>query len=216
MTAAAPELTFDEASHTYRLNGELLPGVTSILKPLSSYDDVPPKILEAASIRGTAVHLATELEDLDTLDYASLDDEMTGYLMGYQRFKEVMRPEFIGIEQRTWHKTLKYAGMYDRELILHGKPRAKLAILDLKSCVTMMPSTGPQTAAYREAVNSHRPNKKDHAVERYGLRLGRDGTFELIPYTGESDWHDFLACLRMLRFRNQHHRFYKQLADEQH
>jgi len=210
-----PELVFEAESHSYHLNGEKLPGVTTILKPLSSYDDIPARILAQAAARGTAVHLTTELEDLGTLDYASLDDELTGYLMGYQRFKEVMRPEFVNIEQITYHKVLKYAGTPDRELILHGKPRAKLAILDLKSCVTMMPSTGPQTAAYMAAVNSHRPSKKDHAVERYGLRLGRDGTFELIPYTGESDLHDFLSCLRILRFRNQHHRFYKQLTEEQ-
>lgn len=209
-----PELTFEDSTHTYFLDGVKVPGVTTILKPLSSYDDVPARIMAIASARGTAVHLATELEDLGTLDYASLDDELTGYLIGYQRFKEVMRPEFVGVEQKTYHKVLKYAGCYDRELILHGKPRAKLAILDVKSCVTMMPTTGPQTAAYLAAANSHRPSKKDHAVERYGLKLGRDGTFELVPYTGESDLHDFMSCLRVLRFKNQHHKFFKQLHAE--
>ncbi|MBX9755844.1 MAG: hypothetical protein K2X80_13900 [Pseudomonadaceae bacterium] len=209
-----PELEFDAATHSYSMGGVKLPGVTSTLKPLSTYDDVPASILAAASARGTAVHLATELEDLETLDYASLDDEVTGYLIGYQRFKEVMRPEFLGIEQFTYHKTLKYAGMYDRELILHGMKRAKRAILDLKSCVTMMPTTGPQTAAYLAAVNSHRP-KTEHAIDRFGLKLGRDGTFELVPYTSDSDLHDFMSCLRVLRFKHEHHKFFKQLATEQ-
>lgn len=214
MTCESSALRFEESTHSYYLGSEKLPGVTSILRPLSAYDDIPARILEAAAARGSAVHKATELEDMGTLDYASLDDEVTGYLIGYQRFKEVMRPEFLGIEQITYHPTLKYAGTPDRECILHGKKRAKLAILDLKSCVTMMPSTGPQTAAYLAAVNAHRTNKKEHAAERYGLKLTRDGDFELIPYTGESDLHDFLACLRLLRFKRQNHQFFKQLATE--
>lgn len=206
-------LTFDESSHSYHLNGVKLPGVTSVLSVIGGYDGIPAKILEIAAARGQAVHRATELEDLGTLDYASLDDEVSGYLVGYQRFKDEMRPEFIGIEQPCYHKQLHYAGTADRELILHGKRNAKLACLDLKTCLQMMPTTGPQTAAYTEAINSHRPNKADHIRERYGLKLGRDGTFELVPYTSPSDWQEFLACLRVTRFRQQHQRFFKQLAE---
>lgn len=215
MTCAQSQtLTFESGSHSYFLDGVKLPGVTTILKPLSSYDDIPASILAIAAARGTAVHLACELEDLGTLDYGSLDDEITGYLMGYQRFKEVMRPEFVNIECMGYHKDLLYAGTPDRELILHGKRGAKkLAILDLKSCVTMQPTTGPQTAAYLAIANSHRPDKKEHAIDRYGLKLTRDGSFELVPYTNPGDWHDFLSCLRVLRFKLQNHAFFKQIAD---
>lgn len=205
-------LTFDEASHSYRLDGELIPGVTSVLAPLSSYGDVPREILDAAARRGTHVHRAVELIAQDRLDWNTVDEDHYGYLEAFMAFCDRMKPEFIANEKRTFHPVLKYAGTLDMELVLHGKPKAKLAVLDVKSCVTVMPTTGPQTAAYLAAENAHRPVKRDHIVERYGLRLGKDGTFDLIPYTAASDLHDFNACLRLYRFQQLHHKFYKQLA----
>ena len=57
-------LTFDEASHTYRIDGQVVPGVTSVLKPLTDYSMVPPADLQAAADFGKAVHRACELDDL--------------------------------------------------------------------------------------------------------------------------------------------------------
>lgn len=207
-------LTFDEASHTYRLGEETLPSVTTILKPLSSYGDVPMPILQAAAERGTRVHRAVELLCQNRLDWTTVDDELLGYLEGWMAFCDAMKPEFIANEKRTYHPTAKYAGTLDLELVLHGKPKAKLAVLDVKSCVQVMPTTGPQTAAYQAAENAHRKAASDHIKERYALRLGKDGSFDLIPYASSplSDLNDFMACLRLLRFQQRNHRFYQELA----
>jgi hypothetical protein len=207
-------LTFDERTHTYRLGDEILPGVTTILKPLSTYGDVPMPILEAAAERGTRVHRAVELLCQDRLDWTTVDDELIGYLQGWLAFCDAMRPEFIANEKRTFHPTAKYAGTLDLELVLHGKAKAKLAVLDVKSCVQVMPTTGPQTAAYQAAENATRKKAADQIKERYALRLGKDATFDLIPYAANpaSDWNDFMACLRLYRFQQQHHRFYQELA----
>ncbi|APQ14697.1 hypothetical protein BJP27_24290 (plasmid) [Pseudomonas oryzihabitans] len=207
-------LTFDEATHTYRLGDEELPSVTTILKPLSSYGDVPMPILEAAAERGTRVHRAVELLCQDRLDWTTVDDELIPYLEAWLAFCDAMRPEFIATEKRTYHPTAKYAGTLDLELVLHGKPKAKLAVLDVKSCIQVMPTTGPQTAAYQHAENATRKKAADQIKERYALRLGRDGKFDLIPYAASpvADLNDFMACLRVLRFKQQNHRFYKDLA----
>lgn len=52
-----PELTFDEATHLYRLRGAELPSVTTVMKPLSSevYGGVDEWVMERAAGRGTAV-----------------------------------------------------------------------------------------------------------------------------------------------------------------
>ena len=57
-----PELTFDEATHLYRLNGAELPSVTTVMKPLSTevYGGVDEWVMERAAGRGTAVHNAIE------------------------------------------------------------------------------------------------------------------------------------------------------------
>jgi hypothetical protein len=57
MSAAAP-LTFDEASHTYRVGGEVWPGVTSVLEPLQFLDGIPWAVLEAARKFAERVMLA--------------------------------------------------------------------------------------------------------------------------------------------------------------
>ena len=47
-----PELTFDEATHLYRLNGTELPSVTTVMKPLSSevYGGVDEWVMELSLI----------------------------------------------------------------------------------------------------------------------------------------------------------------------
>jgi hypothetical protein len=63
-------LVFDEATHTYTLDGERLPSVTQILQRAGAIDfsHIPPTILEAARERGTAVHKAVHYFNENDLD----------------------------------------------------------------------------------------------------------------------------------------------------
>lgn len=193
-------LVFDPVKHEYWLNGVKLPGVTGTLSILGGYEGIPKHILDAASERGTAVHKVTELSDQGTLDYSELDDELLGYLMGWHKFLDDKKPELITVEGMIHHPTLLYAGTFDRELILDGH----LSILDIKSSFKLMPSTAPQTAAYAEAVNAHRKNKSDHAKRRYGLRLTKDGDYELKRYSDGTDFNIFISCLNVHRWIQKH------------
>ena len=187
---------FRPDDHTYWLNDKQLPGVTSTLKPLTDYDTIPKKILDAAAERGKRVHLATELHDYGTLDYGTISDEIWPYLNAYMKFLADKRPTIVGIEQQVYHPTLMYAGTYDREIIIDGK----LGILDVKSTWQMQPATGPQTSAYLEAVNARRPSKKEHCKHRWGLQLKRDGGYELHKYGDPVDWSTFVSCLNVRRW----------------
>ena len=53
-----PELTFDEASHIYRLNGDIIPSVSKLMEPLKDqcYGGISKRTLENAAIKGSAVH----------------------------------------------------------------------------------------------------------------------------------------------------------------
>jgi hypothetical protein len=198
-------LTFDEPTHRYELDGVVLPSVTQILQVLGGYEGIPKHILDIAAARGTAIHRATELEDLGTLDYGSLDDELIPYLMAWQKFKDDTKPELIGIEVRGYHPLLKYAGGYDRTLVLgSGRYKGTLSVLDLKSSWQMMPATAPQTAAYQEMINAHEKDKSNHVKQRLGLQLKRDGNYELHPYKDPADYNTFVSCLNVVRWKEKH------------
>ena len=53
-------IEFIESSHTYLVNGIIVPSVTQIMKGDSDnvYNGIPSHILEKAAERGTAVHKA--------------------------------------------------------------------------------------------------------------------------------------------------------------
>lgn len=193
------DLVFRESDHTYWLGGEQIPGVTTILKPVTGYDGIPKWILDKAAERGTAVHYVTELHDLGTLDYASVDDELIPYLTAYMAFLDAVKPKIITVESRVFHPVLKYAGTEDREMVINGF----LSSLDIKTCAEMQASTGPQTAAYMEAKN-HGRSAADKIKRRYGLQLKKDGRYELHQYKDATDFNTFTSCLNVWRFNQRH------------
>ncbi len=70
-----PEIEFQAEDHTYRHLPSLrqVPSVTTILKVMGTYRDIDPETLSYAAMRGTHVHQACELYDMDDLDIERLD-----------------------------------------------------------------------------------------------------------------------------------------------
>ena len=186
-------LTFDADTHTYRFDGVVVPGVTTILKPLTDFSTVPPHVLDAASAFGTAVHLACELDDLGTLDEAALDPALAPYLDAWRKFSAEHAVQWEQIEQRVYHPTMRYAGTLDR----FGRVDGDLTVVDIKSSVQLYPSVGPQLAAYANAL-SH-PYAKRMAVQ-----LKADGTYVAKPYTDPSDWPMFASLLTVRTWCARH------------
>ena len=54
--------TFDERFHVYRLNGNIIPSVTKIIRTVAGKDisHIPPDVLKRAAERGTAIHKEIE------------------------------------------------------------------------------------------------------------------------------------------------------------
>lgn len=186
-------LTFDAATHTYYFNGQIVPGVTTVLQPLSNFDAVPPHVLQAASDFGTAVHLACELDDLGELDEASLGDPLVPYLKAWRKFSAEHNVVWEKIEHQVYHGTMRFAGTLDRFGLVNGKR----TVVDIKSSVQLYPSVGPQLAAYANALT-------EPFADRMAVQLKADGTYVAKAYTEPSDWPVFCSLLTLRTWCARH------------
>ena len=107
-----PELTFEEDSHTYRLDGLIIPSVTTLMKPLSQayYGGIDAKVLGQAADRGSAVHSAIDL--YSKYGVIDIEPELEGYFEAFNTVKETasifFTPQPYFSETTTeWAKTLQ-------------------------------------------------------------------------------------------------------------
>lgn len=179
-------LTFDAETHVYRFRGEVVPGVTSILKPLSDFSFVSAGVMKAACDFGHAVHLACELWDKGTLDEDQLDPALVPYLAGWKQFSVDYEVEWELIEEVVYHPGMRYAGTLDR----YGRMKGKRGPADIKSSAEFYPSVGPQLAAYKEAM----PTRYPFDI-RMGVLLKADGTYVAREFTNRTDWPLFASLI---------------------
>jgi len=184
---------FDEDSHVYTdASGQRVYSVTQILEPLYDFSKISKEALDNASERGTIVHKACEMLDLGTLDEQSLDEEIQQYLSGYKKFLSESGFRVDRIEQVVFNETMGYCGTLDRT----GKLGRSNVLVDIKSGMKS-PVTGPQTAAYSEALTSMVGGT---ISKRFGLYI-KPNDYKLIPYTETNDWRVFRACLDVHNWR---------------
>ena len=188
-------LYFDDAEHRYYLDGEEIPSVTRILKPLNDFSMIRPEVLQHAADRGTAVHKAIELYVEGTLDELSLCDEIKPYFAGFKKFVAEKHPEFVMSEQRVYHPGMQYAGAMD---LLLNMPSPY--IVDVKNTAAISPSWAIQLCAYQEALLSCpdiRPNIDSNELNRAVLWLKRNGAYQLVPFA-KKDYAKDLALFKTL------------------
>jgi hypothetical protein len=182
-----PKLVFDEGTHTYSVDGRIIPSVTTIIRPLHDFADIPAAVLERKRVLGTAVHLACELDDRDELDDAATDAEVMGYVAGWRKFRSDSGAKVLMNEQKLYHPTLMFAGQLDRLLMLRN---GVTALIDLKTSVTMSNAFGVQLAGYALLL-------EDQDIPRnalHGLQLRANGAYKLHSYPDPND----AACFRAL------------------
>lgn len=104
-------LTRDD-SHIYRLNGEVLPSITQVLKDVGivDYSFLPDDQREAALAKGRLIHLQTELDDRGLLDESIAD---MGYVDGWREFREKWGFTPVAREVMAYHPVFLYAGTPD-------------------------------------------------------------------------------------------------------
>jgi hypothetical protein len=173
-------LSFDPATHQYRVDGETILSVTQILKACGIIDDT--WYTKESAQRGQAVHLATQLFDESDLDWDSVSPEITGYLDAYRKFRQEVIFEVDMIEQPIYSATYRFAGTPDRTGILNGKN----VVIDIKS---------GQKAKWHRLQTAGYALLLDRPVERYVLYLLKTGSYRLDQHRSSSDTSVFLAAL---------------------
>lgn len=182
-------LQFIEEGHIYLLDGIEIPSVTQIIAPLYDFEGISVARMEYASKRGTAVHRATELHDMDDLDEATLDPVIVPYLEAWKLFVAENKVTITACEQRLAHPTMKYAGTLDKLASFDSSDW----VIDVKATAALSPAIGVQLAGYAGLLNG---------TERRGaVQLRKDGTYKLQEYTSRSDWPTFLSLLTIYNWR---------------
>lgn len=158
-------IEYDPSLHRYRVNGVVVPSVTEILR-FSGLSDIS-WFDEYSAWRGTAVHLACQLDDEHDLDPASVDETVKPYLEAWQKFKAHMCFVSLGNEVMRHRKLngMPFAGTPDRVGVLG----ALRCVLDIKSGA-VRPETAIQLAAYTHLTD---------CLHRVAVSLSPDGNYHL-------------------------------------
>jgi len=210
LEAVAPRvLAFDPVTHEYRVDGAVVPNVTSLLDEAGltpDYAAVPRPVLEHARARGIHVDQCIELLDADQLDWRSVHSEAVPYLEAWIAFREHEGFTPLANQLPLYHPTYGYAGTADAAGLLPG---ARPVIIERKTTAKMSAVVALQTAGYGQdglwyappggGVLSPIPWERP---ARLGVQLRRDGTYQLFPYTDPEDLAAFLAVVALGRWRS--------------
>jgi hypothetical protein len=191
----ASALTFDEATHSYTLDGNRVPSVTQVLNVLEDWEGVPPDRLEAARLFGQRVHEACALLVRGVLDWDSLNAALVPYVEGARNFLRMSGAVVIASELRLGNSRHRYAGTLDLMVEWRGQ-----CLADFKSGV--VPRTvGPQTAAYSE---SYREHYQQRPKRRYCIQLNPEAPhgYRVHELKNPSDFSLFLSCLNVWRAKH--------------
>lgn len=169
------ELEFDEATHTYRLNGEVIPSVTTVMEPLKrvQYEGIDDRTLSRAATKGTSVHNA--IENWILFGIEDVPEEHKGYFDAFRLWWEDAKPEVIGTEVRVYHKLLRYAGTGD----LLARVGGMIDLIDYKTTYAVNEMLCKvQLEAYSQAFASH-----GFKAERKNiLHLQKNGKYSFHEY----------------------------------
>ncbi|MEY2875901.1 MAG: hypothetical protein RLZZ373_3272 [Pseudomonadota bacterium] len=189
-------LRMDAETHTYTLDGRVVPGVTKILGLVSDYAGIPPRLLAAAQERGTHTHMACEFSDHGVLDEASVSAEVRPRLAAWRTFCADYSAQWMHIEALLYSRAFGFAGTVDRIGMIRDQSGERLVILDIKTSAKRMRAWGLQLSAYRLAA------ELPHA-HRVALRLLGDGTYRLDEFDDPSEDAVFRALLAVNKWSNK-------------
>lgn len=186
------ELTFEENSHTYRLDGMAIPSVTTLMKPLSDdfYHTVDPEVLDKAAKRGTAVHNA--IENYITYGMEDIEPSYEGYLEGFLAWWRRVKPKPLATECQVYHKILRYAGTSDLLCEINGR----LTLVDYKSSAQVNSKLcAVQLEGYDRAWESHGVKIDDRLI----LHLQRNGQYQEVAFQRSAKCWSVLSALMTVK-----------------
>ena len=183
---------FDPATHTYKVKGNSVDGVTIILR---STFGANPFWTQAGREAGQAAHVAIHYYAQNDLDYDSLHESVKPRLDAYIKFCADMNFKPDMIEQPLYRESPLYCGTPDQ--VQTGR-----VIVDFKNG-PVLPEVSLQLAGYAHML----PNPL--LYERWGVNLDDNGTYSLKIFPKQemtSDWVVFQSCLNTHNWRKRYER----------
>lgn len=113
-----PKILSDENNRVFAVDGIVYPSVTDILDDMGFIDKT--WFTEQGADNGTRRHRVCELDDLDDLDEASVDQADMPYLRAWQQLKAETKVIIIETERRHYHPLYGYCGKPDTVVLYNG------------------------------------------------------------------------------------------------
>lgn len=181
-------LEFIPESHAYKLDGQYLPSVTTIIKDMGLYGDVTTYFTDYARERGSLVHRIIEWYLSGELDEDTIDPSLAPYFAAWKRFQYETGFVSTITEQPMASEIHRFAGTPDHI----GKFNGSMSVVDVKTGADN-PATGLQLAAY-EILSGWR-------LRRYSLQLNDDGKYKLTEFKDRNDRSVFLSALACYQWK---------------
>ena len=190
-------LTFEERTHTYRLDGRVLPSVSQLLEPLSGaeYSNIPASVLSAAADRGTEIHRA--IENYIIFGEENIAGGYINYLEAFEDWFYKNKPEVICTERQMYHPVLLYAGTPD----LICRTGDDVCLVDYKSSSKVIDKVyRVQMEAYRQMIER---NMDVFITKKILLHLKNSGNYEeiLYPAVDTEAWRVFGALRTIYAYK---------------
>lgn len=166
------KLVFHNDTHTYVVDGHILPSVSDIFSPLEDFSKVNPEVLRRKAKIGSLVHEYTELLDYgEEIHGFEVEEEVRGYVLSYSRFLHDYSPEWTAIEKPLYSEEFNFAGTLDRLGFIDGKK----TLVDIKTASSVTPRTKIIWAAKLQAYSV----LLGEEVQRWNLLLMPDGKYRI-------------------------------------
>lgn len=167
------------------------PSVTEVLGLFTDFSMINPTILEAACIRGSAVHSACGAY-ASGLWVSPLPGEYQGYYQSFTGWFDEYVEEVYLVEKRLFCHTYKFKGKPDFVLKIKGDKLP--SVVDIKTPIAVGKSWCGQLSSYKYLVEKNENIKIGRCVS---LRLKSDGSPPIANdyMYSDSDFAAFLAAL---------------------
>ena len=198
------EFLFDEATHTYTLDGVVIPSVTEICAPITCGKYPPVGVVQQAAARGTRVHELCALYDMDALP-DEIESELVGYVKAWAAFCRDYKPVWKHIELPLYGSPdtgLPFAGTLDRIGEVDGRTR----VVDIKTTASL---DRPAKVALCEQITGYEwladLNKIDVSYGAgMGVQLFADGNYRVHLIAGIAQKYDFRRVTMFFELRKLH------------
>lgn len=176
-------ITFDPITHTYTLDGQPVPSVTTILKDMGFIDTT--WFTDYGRHRGKLVHRIIHWHLTRELEEETVDDALMGYFEAWRRFESETGFVSTETEKPLASEIWRFAGTPDH-IGYFQKRDGRDSVIDVKSGA-VSPSTPLQLSGY-EILHGH-------TLKRFGLQLKEDGRYSLKEFKDRQDAQIFKAAL---------------------